>query len=725
MMRKIKYLFIPFLFMIAGSCANRHSGSLPVSPGDILDMLSAGNKEFLENIDLSNLDAGAFRRAKPGASFLIGCKLLDAGLEKQARLLLRNSFATESDPWKRESAYLLSDLFEAGDSGGEGMAFAEQFIAEYPQDLRAQAFFLSNLNKSGRDFELTVQFESLARSSRELLDAYPELLLLLAKSEKRLGRAEWADRLRELFLLFPAADVHREAWEYVCEEKDRMKAFSSRESALFQGKIFLLDKKYSAALKGYKAGERASLENPAVLREYGVLLSKNGLFSEGAKDLALLLPRLKGEALIIAEELRGRLLRHSGQTDMSIAALKQALRFAEGEVKAAADGSPDSSDRVLWFLLSTHIQKSSAETVRLLPEYLPKIKDPHYFSDLFENFSVLLVEKRAWDSIRQTYEAMKGFASPEDTSRYGFLLAAAMHRGLYRPPSSFPFSPYQILAETAENGDAYYRILAILAMGRTLDFPSGSAASPETIRSLSSSDHIVQGFLDFEMPGKGFAAARKDIESLDFSTITEVARTEIEGGRIKNGLRILHRPALRNKAEADRDVLEILFPLAFREEIEEVVKEQSLPPALFYGLVREESYFDASIRSSAGAVGLSQLMPGTARDVARRLGIKSPELTDPLTNLRLGGRYFHDLLKRFGSGAHALLAYNAGGTRVSRWKKQYHDLPDVLFVEAVPYAESREYIRKVLVSAVHYGYLYHNTGPAETVSRTFPDFFSR
>jgi soluble lytic murein transglycosylase len=115
-------------------------------------------------------------------------------------------------------------------------------------------------------------------------------------------------------------------------------------------------------------------------------------------------------------------------------------------------------------------------------------------------------------------------------------------------------------------------------------------------------------------------------------------------------------------------------------------------------------------------------MPATAQEVADKLKIDSPQLTDPLTNLRLGSYYLYAQWKRFGNGAMALAAYNAGTNRTARWQEQFDGLPGVLFAEALTLSETREYIRKVLVAAVHYGYLYHDATPRQTVREIFKDF---
>jgi soluble lytic murein transglycosylase-like protein len=115
-------------------------------------------------------------------------------------------------------------------------------------------------------------------------------------------------------------------------------------------------------------------------------------------------------------------------------------------------------------------------------------------------------------------------------------------------------------------------------------------------------------------------------------------------------------------------------------------------------------------------------MPSTAADVARRLDIEDPKLTDPVVNLRIGGYHLSWLRERFDELTPALFAYNAGGTRVRSWEREHGDLPHLLFAEAVPFSETRNYIRKVLVSAVYYGYLYGDVPMAETVQQFFPNY---
>jgi soluble lytic murein transglycosylase len=138
-----------------------------------------------------------------------------------------------------------------------------------------------------------------------------------------------------------------------------------------------------------------------------------------------------------------------------------------------------------------------------------------------------------------------------------------------------------------------------------------------------------------------------------------------------------------------------------------------------YGLVREESYFNPDVVSSAGAIGLSQLMASTAAGVARGMKLVNPDLRDPTTNLTIGIRHLKDLSSNVSSMTKALLAYNAGLTRVRKWERAAPGLASDLFLETVPFAETRDYVRKILVSSVMYSFLYHDVDPRDAALSFF------
>ena len=122
--------------------------------------------------------------------------------------------------------------------------------------------------------------------------------------------------------------------------------------------------------------------------------------------------------------------------------------------------------------------------------------------------------------------------------------------------------------------------------------------------------------------------------------------------------------------------------------------------------MREESALDPYVLSSAGAIGLCQLMPATGQRMARKLGlgrVSAQALQDPDLNIRLGAAYLGELLKRYdGRKPLAVAAYNAGEGAVDRWLSAAGDEPLDAFVEDIPVAETRHYVKRVLTSEAVY-----------------------
>lgn len=140
------------------------------------------------------------------------------------------------------------------------------------------------------------------------------------------------------------------------------------------------------------------------------------------------------------------------------------------------------------------------------------------------------------------------------------------------------------------------------------------------------------------------------------------------------------------------------YPAAHGETLRAAAEAAGVPPALFFGLVRQESVFVAGAASRSGAVGLAQVMPRTGRSLHRKEGKKGqPDLRDPDVSARLGARYLREMLQAFGGNTLlALAAYNAGPSRAARWRREMgRRSPDEL-LESIPFAETRDYVRRVL-----------------------------
>jgi soluble lytic murein transglycosylase-like protein len=154
-------------------------------------------------------------------------------------------------------------------------------------------------------------------------------------------------------------------------------------------------------------------------------------------------------------------------------------------------------------------------------------------------------------------------------------------------------------------------------------------------------------------------------------------------------------------AEVPEDAARIYLPLRFTDSITRAAAANSLDPWLIAAVARQESTFVTTARSPAGARGVLQLLPSTARLHSSALGLgRNPDLFDPEVNIRIGARELAALMRRYGAVEPALAAYNAGDRRVRRWWKQWPD--HRLFAESIPIPETYTYVRRVVFLADAY-----------------------
>lgn len=176
-----------------------------------------------------------------------------------------------------------------------------------------------------------------------------------------------------------------------------------------------------------------------------------------------------------------------------------------------------------------------------------------------------------------------------------------------------------------------------------------------------------------------------------------------------------HRKSIESMAAATSwDDLAIRFPIAHQNIITEQAAVTSLPSTLIFAIARQESAWEKDAQSSAGAMGLMQILPRTAKETAKKAGIKykREDLFTAEKNIILGSRYISSLLEQYENNRiTAIAAYNAGPSRVNRWLKETEEnLPHDIWIEVIPFGETRKYVQNVLSYAVVYSDQIGNTG---------------
>lgn len=155
------------------------------------------------------------------------------------------------------------------------------------------------------------------------------------------------------------------------------------------------------------------------------------------------------------------------------------------------------------------------------------------------------------------------------------------------------------------------------------------------------------------------------------------------------------------------------FPAPYRETLQGRLREHGLEEAWVYGLMRQESRFATQAKSNVGAAGLMQIMPATAKWVARQMGMRDYRkalIHDTEVNLKLGTYYMKNVLSSFdNNAAMASAAYNAGPGRARQWRGD-RPLEGAIYAETIPFDETRDYVKKVMSNTVYYSKLFGQPG---------------
>ncbi len=230
-------------------------------------------------------------------------------------------------------------------------------------------------------------------------------------------------------------------------------------------------------------------------------------------------------------------------------------------------------------------------------------------------------------------------------------------------------------------------------------------------------------YMSVEIPSEGGTYTQRQFERVDMLlslNMTKEAKDELQwiARKIETPMALVETVSrflkigdykrsvgLATKMPYSEKMHRFWYPLAFWEDVEKAAKKHDIDPLIALSVIREESRFDPDARSVAGARGLMQLMPHTAYrlDKSVRLGIsRDSQINDVRNNISLGVFYLKSLFKEFKSLPHVLAAYNAGEVVVKKWEQHGNHKAADEFIEDIPYAETRNYVKKVMTSYFQY-----------------------
>ncbi len=355
----------------------------------------------------------------------------------------------------------------------------------------------------------------------------------------------------------------------------------------------------------------------------------------------------------------------------------------------------DDRREVQYTLASRLMRQKHPEAAEQLLASMPEVTR----SDLSEWLIRDALRKQDWE---KAYEWLARLPSEaQQTERWIYWRARLMEElDLKEADGRTPHDFYTSIAATR----SFYGFLAADKLGFDYGLVDKPMTIPEELMTVVENSQGVQRAREFFILGESVAANREWYHTTRNMTTEEV----VAAGRLAHRWG-LHRHGIQAMIDAKHwDDLQVRFPLAYQKQLAQAAKTTSINPLFLYAIARQESAFREDARSPVGAVGLMQLMPATAREMAKRSGMafQPQDLLKPEKNIALGSRYLNELLHQFqGNRILAAAAYNAGPSRVKRWlSKDDAKLPYDVWIETIPFQETRGYVQNVLSFSVIYAY---------------------
>ncbi len=322
--------------------------------------------------------------------------------------------------------------------------------------------------------------------------------------------------------------------------------------------------------------------------------------------------------------------------------------------------------------------------------------DPHMQNSNLTEWRVrLLLRLGRWDEAHQLTRKLP--AELAHSNRWRYWQARSLQ--LAQPNSQQPLVMYQPLARERD----FYGFMAADHSQQPYHLQHQALAiQPKTLQKLRNSAGM-QRALEFNARDEITESHREWYHLSNFLSREELvaqARIAYDMG--------WYFPAIRTISKAQYwDDLEIRFPMAHQRNFETEAKVRNINTSWMFAITRQESAFMIQAKSHVGAMGLMQLMPATAKETAQRYGIPMAtprSAVNPNINIQLGAAYLSQVLGQFdGNRVLASAAYNAGPGRVRQWLRDAKHLPYDVWVESIPFDETRSYVQNVLTYSVIYG----------------------
>ena len=645
---------------------------------------------------------------------------------------------TKTGEWDRAAEYLgkaSANFPLLADYATFNRAYSLSRLARYPEVQTLLQLFVdyypdspllrSALKLQADNLYISGNFQGASDAYEKFIGKFPsgpdslDALYKSARCSEETGNIPAAlNILKKLWLNHPASSIAEIAGEELqrLTGKSNTSSLFSPEELMRRGAVLYDQGRYDKAAETFSAIPREKQNNDFICR----LLLKTGQskfrsrrFSSAEETFNSVLAKSPdGDIANEARFWQAKTLDKIGNEDAAFAIYEN--------LAISSPGSPLADDALLAAYFIGKFQNRGSETQHLLKTL--ETNYPH--SNLLQTAN--------WEIAWQSY-----LACDFKTAALYFKKSANDH---YRREKALYWYSRSLKA-AGDNSGADKALIALFA-----EFPSGYYAltfgkdRPLHLpgqEAVPSAKDIRESRISTEPSGferaKALIAlglyeeARKELNwskkrNLDNATaLRDISRLYLKMGDFNRSSSMISPDTLRKHGKISSAEWGMAYPLAYSDQVTVNASEFGIAESLVYSIMRAESNYSPSAVSPSGAIGLMQVMPATAAAITKSVvnnGI-CERLGRPELNIRLGVKHLKGLLELYdGDIVMAVAAYNAGAGNVNRWVKRLGKVPNDLFIESIPFAETREYVKKVLAGAEIYNRLYKIPAPMTPDTRT-------
>ncbi len=699
----------PFLLLIEDASAGIKEEFLNEDPS-IQQYLSSD--DFLKNIErLSNTEDYSYIQ---DLVFYLKGQSLMATSSKEAEKTFQNLIEKCSDaslnvvcsPVILKKARINLIELRLLNNRDSAISELEEYINFYPDDDYAMYLLAYLYNESGRDASLLYKRLYIRNSIYcRFIDSQINIKLLTHEEfeQKIKGLIEKAEYEESERLI-------RRRFEY---EKNLVNLEALRR---LLGTVYFRQKKYAEAAKEFLASKEYYLLALSYLR------SGN---DEEAKRIIEKLIRSKDRRVVPIAIAYARSLRDKGEVGESINYLKELLKHF-----------PVNSEQIRWAIAWTYYMTGDyKEAKRVLTTLRDKYNKPRY-----EYWLLRAKERSSSAAFSISGEQTILNSATEEGNESGFKLISQQDNGIYSLFAGIRLRRSDIRIITDGIGSSIYALeLSKTSLTDTFQFPHIRIKRAHIFIQLGlkaeATEEISILLKRCLGDNKTPSTISSDVEIIKLSGKLEEFNDEqcrdllasigfyyYKTGQYQRAVSLYSKlksvPSIKDRIDET-----LIYPVIYSDYIVNASKKYGVDPFLILAIAREESRYNPEAISPAGAIGLMQIMPSTARRLSQEIRSNASDggemtlegrrwhalLTDPALNIELGAFYLSRLIKRYGVLSYAIAAYNAGEVAVDSWLKNNYSGEDE-FIEDIPYGETINYVKRVLTTYEKYLRIYRDRG---------------